>query len=146
MGRIQTELEAILELSIKASGERSHWHQGRDDFAQVFFYDALDPLSVGAGEALTAYVYVAPDASLEMLGFQWRTGYSWNRAYWGADRIPAEWGGHRRRMGDLPPAGGWLRLVVPAADVELENAVLNGFAFMTYGRGDAFVDRVGKLR
>src|SRR6185295_10461596 len=68
-----------------------------------------------------------------------------HRAYWGANLI--SWGTDgtvsRRYMGALPAAGQWVRLSVPAVQVGLEGAIVNGMAFTLYG-GRATWDYAGK--
>ena len=42
--------------------------------------------------------------------------------------------GSRRRLGDLPPLGEWVRLEVPVAQVALKpGAVIDGWAFTQFG-------------
>ena len=60
---------------------------------------------------------------------------TWNhRAYWGEDLIG--WGTNgtpdRRRLGELPAAGQWVRLRVPAAQVGLEHRTVHGVAFTLF--------------
>ena len=53
---------------------------------------------------------------------QWNDGNWEHRAYWGGNQI--DWGqdgsASRKHRGDLPAAGQWVRLEVPAADVGLK--------------------------
>jgi hypothetical protein len=105
----------------QAVGTHSHWFQG-------------DPagLEVAREDMLFAYVWIDPEQRPETILLQWHDGESWDHgAYWGADRIkegkadsPA-----RRSMGQLPPAGQWVRLTVPAKSVGLEGKKLRGMAF-----------------
>lgn len=111
------------------------------------FYDASATLVVEAGDTLFAYVWLDPAHVPSTVALQWRTGTSWDhRAYWGANVLPVQWGtegaASRRYMGALPPAGGWVRLEVPASAVGLEGAILNGMAF-TLVDGSAAWDYAG---
>lgn len=77
------------------------------------------------------------------------SGTTAHRAFWGADIIPYGVTGtvSRRRIGELPPAGVWTRLEVPAADVGLEARTLNGMAFTVNAREHFYCvwSRAGKL-
>ena len=100
---------------------------------------------IGAGEDLFADVYLDPKNPPEQIMLQWNDG-SWNhRAYWGANSIG--WGVDgtisRRHMGRLPPAGQWVRLIVPARAVGLEETSAHGMAFSLYG-GRAIWAKAGK--
>ena len=46
-------------------------------------------------------------------------------------------------MGDLPAAGQWVRLEVPASAVALEGRTVTGMAFTLYD-GQAYWDAAGK--
>ena len=61
---------------------------------------------------------------------------SWeHRAFWGDDRL--NWGAlgtpSRWRVGDLPTAGVWTQLDVPAATVGIAGAHVSGMAFSAFG-------------
>jgi hypothetical protein len=89
---------------------------------------------VERGDVLFAYVWLDPASTPKEVMLQFNDGNWEHRAYWGEDRIG--WGVNgtvsRRRMGDLPPAGRWVRLEVPASAVGLEGRVLNGMAFTLF--------------
>src|SRR6185295_14113367 len=112
---------------------------------QHYFYNATATLSVAAGDTLFAYVYLDPANPPSEVMLQWNDGSWEHRAYWGANLIP--WGADgtvsRRFMGALPPAGQWVRLSVPAAQVGLEGRTLNGMAYTLYS-GRATWDYAGK--
>ncbi len=106
-----------------------------------YFQDATETLTLAAGDRLYCWVYLDPDNLPRTLMFQWRTAADWNhRAYWGDNLI--DWGqdgtASRLRIGDLPTAGEWVRLEVPAASVGLGNTVINGMAFTLYGGRAAY--------
>ncbi|MBA3241760.1 MAG: RHS repeat-associated core domain-containing protein [Acidobacteria bacterium] len=112
---------------------------------QQVFTGATATLAVGAGEWLTAYVYLDPASPPSEIMMQWNDGTWEHRAYWGANQIG--WGtdgtNSRRYMGPLPAAGQWIRLEVPASQTGLEGSIVTGLAFTLYG-GRATWDRAGK--
>ena len=75
----------------------------------------------------------------------WNDGSWEHRAYWGANVIT--YGSNnspgRIRLGDLPPAGKWVRLTVPANTVALENAEVHGMGF-AHVDGKATWDSTGR--
>jgi hypothetical protein len=108
-----------------ALGTHGHWFQG-------------DPVGhpVAPGDVLYTYVYLDPQHTPETLLVQWHDGDGWEHgAYWGAERIKEGKAGSpaRRSLGDLPPAGKWVRLEVPAKAVGLEGKTLRGMAFKLHG-------------
>ena len=117
----------------------SNWHQH-------YFYGATATMTVGAQDVLFAVVYLDEDNPPDEVMLQWHTSATgWeHRAYWGDNRIP--WGldnaAGRRRMGDLPRGGEWVRLEVKASDVGLANAVVDGMAFALWS-GKASFDYCG---
>ncbi|HET9867042.1 MAG TPA: discoidin domain-containing protein, partial [Nitrospira sp.] len=112
---------------------------------QHFFYGATATLTINPGDKLMAYVYIDPANVPNQIMLQWNDGTWEHRAYWGANLIG--WGvdgtNSRRFMGQLPAAGQWVRLEVPASLVGLEGRTLNGLAFSMWG-GRATWDRAGK--
>lgn len=116
---------------------------------QHYFEGATDTMVVNAGETLYAYVYLDPANPPSEIMLQWSDAITgWNhRAFWGADRITS-WGtlgtASRRYMGPLPkPPGEWLRLEVPAAQVDLEGRTVTGMAYTLFD-GAATWDEAGK--
>jgi IPT/TIG domain len=112
---------------------------------QHYFYAASATLSISAGDTLTAYVYLDPANLPSEMMLQWNDGSWEHRAYWGANLIVAGTDGtaSRQYVGVLPPAGQWVRLSVPAAQVGLVGSTLNGMAFALYD-GRATWDHAGK--
>jgi len=100
---------------------------------------------VNAGDILFAYVYLDPENPPSEIMLQWNNGNWEHRAFWGANNISygIEGTASRAYMGPLPSAGQWVRLQVPASQVGLEGATINGMAFSQYD-GRATWDRVGK--
>jgi hypothetical protein len=121
----------------QAIGTHRHWFQG-------------DPVGhvVGAGDILFVYVRVSEQHPPETIMLQWHDGEGWEHgAYWGADRIrefkastPA-----RRFLGELPAAGKWVRLDVPAASVGLDGKTIRGMSFILSG-GQCFWGRAGSVQ
>jgi len=119
---------------------------------QQTFSGASDTMAVNVGDVLIAYVFIDQSNPPSEIMLQWKDNapgweQSWeHRAYWGSNDI--NWGTNgtsgRRWMGALPPAGGWIRLEVPASQVGLEGKTVNGMAFTLYG-GRATWDRAGKV-
>lgn len=124
-------------------------HEGPPLVYAYYFDDAPEAMPVGVGDTLFAYVYLDPAHPPGEIMLQWKAGSEhgdWeHRAYWGGDLI--HWGvdgaASRRRIGDLPPAGRWVRLEVPANIVGLENRLVRGFS-LTISNGRAAFDRVGR--
>jgi len=112
-------------------------HRSRlaDGLHQHYFDSAAQTLDAGTG-SLFCWVHLDPDHPPRTLMLQWHAaGGDWeHRAYWGENLIG--WGADgtasRLRMGDLPTAGQWLRLEVPAASVGLARATLDGMAFTLF--------------
>ena len=103
------------------------------------------PLKIGAGDKLFANVFIDPANPPKQIMLQWNTSGWKHRAYWGANVIP--WGKdkstERMRLGDLPKAGEWVRLEVPAAVVGINPGdVIVGWAF-TQHDGVAYWDASG---
>ena len=118
------------------ASRRAHESAIAAGFHQHFFHGATSTLPVAAGDVLMAYVYLDPANLPSQVMLQWNDGANWeHRAYWGESRLP--WGvegtASRLRAGDLPPAGQWVRLAVPAAQVGLAGSTLAGMAFTLFG-------------
>ena len=126
-------------------GARSHTFENAEGQVQHLFTGA-DPLSLESNrDVLFAYVYLDPDKPPTEIMLQWNDGTWEHRAFWGADSIkfaksdtPAQ-----LRLGDLPPAGQWVRLEIPAAKVGLRGgAAINGISFDQVG-GKVYWDSAG---
>jgi len=136
----------ILWIAIAFSGTLAHQSAAASGLHQHYFDLASQTLSVGAGEVLYAYIYMDPANPPVELMLQWNANGSWeHRAYWGANNIAYGNNGteSRRAIGNLPAAGQWVRLEVPASQVGLENTTLRGMAFSAYG-GKVTWDAAGK--
>jgi hypothetical protein len=118
-----------------------HTEAAQEGLHQHYFENATSQLTTTTGESLFAWVFLDPTNPPSQLMLQWRAGSSWeHRAYWGASRI--RWGtegeASRLRVGALPLPGRWVRLEVPAADLGIEGAALNGMAFTLHDGAAAF--------
>ena len=112
--------------------------------AVVGRFDYVTLTSTDPAGVISTYVYLDPANLPRTIMLQFRTlnPDSWeHRAYWGENLIP--WGTDgtvsRKRMGDLPVAGEWVRLEVAAADVGIAGHELHGMAFTVYD-GQAWWD------
>jgi hypothetical protein len=113
--------------------------------SQHFFTGANPTLSIGAGTKLFTYVYLDTLNPPKEIMLQFNDGTWEHRAYWGGDKI--DWGkkdtASRRRLGDLPETGKWVRLEVDATQVGLKpGAKLNGWAFTQFD-GKVYWDKAG---
>jgi hypothetical protein len=112
---------------------------------------AADDLPVAAGEVLYTYVWLDPaNPPRSIMVAYGATGASteWeHRAYWGENLILPGHGvdgtAGRLPMGPLPAAGGWVRLAVAAADLDLAGATVTTVGVYAYDGRVAF-DRFGK--
>ena len=97
---------------------------------------APTPLQVAPDGTLYAWVLIDREHPPQQLMLQFFAGSWEHRAYWGANRIG--WGNdgtasRRLQSAELPPAGVWTRLAVPAADLGLGERPISGMAFMLFG-------------
>lgn len=116
------------------TGARSS-RRAANGLSQHFFTGASEPLVIQPGDRLFAYVFLDPREPPRTIMLQWNDGVWEHRAYWGENTIG--WGndgtGSRRRIGDLPKFGEWVRLEVDARSVDLKpGAKVNGWAFTQF--------------
>ena len=97
------------------SGRQAHTAPVMAGAQQHYFLGAATPLSIGMGDTLFTYIYLDPKAMPREVMFQWNNGVWEHRAFWGEDLISFGTTGtaSRRRMGDLPAPGKWVRLEGP---------------------------------
>jgi subtilisin family serine protease len=124
---------------------------GGEHHHAAYFANAGDSLLVEAGDVLYTHVWLDPDhlpqSIMLILNDDDNTWADERRAYWGGNLIQTGKGTEgtstRLRIGDLPPAGGWVRLEVPAAELDLEGETLMGYALYAYD-GRVALDQIGK--
>lgn len=125
---------------MKASGTRSHVEPPGVGGAEHFFTSATATIVPGPQEDLFVYAYLDPCDPPRAIMLGWNDGAAWPRAYWGEDLFPYS---PRTRIGNLPDAGGWVKLAVPSTTLGLAGRTISGMAFSVYG-GRAWFDRAGK--
>ncbi len=127
------------------SGRKSLRKQGGDGVQDVFESSAPS-LTVPQDAKLFAHVYLDPKNPPTQIMLQFNTGDWEHRAVWG-DVEAIKWGDKdtpsRRRIGDLPKAGEWVRLEFDASLVGLKPGdALRGLAYTQFG-GTVFWDKAG---
>jgi len=117
-----------------------HVEPVRSGIHQHFFEAASPAFSAGNDPLLYAWVYIDPNDPPREVMLQWLVGNWEHRAFWGWDLVP--WGAAgpaRQRAGGLPPAGEWVRLSVPIADVGIASTQpITGMAFTLFDGSAAF--------
>ncbi len=109
------------------------------------FFDRAQPLVVDQDQTFFASVYLDPENPPLEIMLQWNDGSWEHRAYWGENKI--DWGkdksASRKRLGDLPETGKWVRLEIPVEAVGLKTgSKINGWAFTQFD-GTVYWDRAG---
>ena len=129
-----------------ASGALAHCAELAPGLHHHFFAGATTPLVIGAGDVLYAYVFIDPANPPRGLQLTWLADNWEHRAYWGENvwNEGVDGAASRKRMGDLPAAGSWVRLEVPASAVGLEGKSATGMGFTLFD-GRASWDRAGKM-
>lgn len=129
------------------SGERSLRRSGKG-LHQVYFKEGTEPLTIGPGDKLFAYVYLDAKDPPKAIMLQYYTRNWDHRANWGdPDVISFEANGTPEKLdqGALPEAGKWVRLEIEAAAVGLKpGAKVAGLAFTQFD-GTAYWDKAGLL-
>jgi hypothetical protein len=105
------------------------------------------PAAVHEGDQLFLWVYLDPAKPARALMLQANVNGDWaHRAYWGEADIPygkSAGGTAYHRAGDLPRAGEWTRLSVPAAAVGIAPGSKIGQLACTQFGGRVYWDNVG---
>ncbi len=127
------------------SGTRAHQSIVGSGIHDYTFNWASQTLTVATGETLYAYIYLDPANPPTQVMLSWNGG-SWDhRAYWGANTINHGVNGtaSRLRIGDLPAAGRWVRLEIPASALGLEGKTVTGLS-LSLNDGRVWLDQTGK--
>ncbi len=104
-----------------------------------------NPLAIGPDGQIYLELWCDPESPPRAVMVQVRAGGSWgHRAFWGDDVIELGTPGTaaRRRLGELPAAGHWTRLSIPAGVIGLTKAEVSDLAFTLFD-GRAAFDAVG---
>ena len=128
------------------SGAKAHQSNLAAGLHEHGFQSAATTLPVAVGDTLFVHVYLDPVNTPGELMLSWQSDHWEHRAYWGINKIDYGKPGSasRRHMGNLPKAGEWVLLSIPAKDVGLEGQTVTGMTFSLYG-GRATWDYAGKI-
>ncbi len=127
------------------SGTKAHQSALANGLHEHSFNWASATMPVAAGDVLYAYIYLDPANPPTEIMISWLADNWEHRAYWGANSINYGKDGtaSRRKAGDLPATGKWVRLEVPASQVGLEGKTVKGMSFALFG-GRATWDYIGR--
>ncbi len=135
--------------TIKASGNLA-LYQETTPSAEGFhsWYGAWGhPMVLAPGDHLTAWVYIVPGAAIDGIALELGENIGGGvRAWWGTETFDWDpWSVVKYRIGDLPPAGGWVHLSVPvsALGITSPRTFVNG-GMRCSGTGRVVWDRFGK--
>ncbi|MEA2235091.1 MAG: hypothetical protein QOD83_4907, partial [Solirubrobacteraceae bacterium] len=121
------------------SGATTHASAVAADLHQHFFEKVPDAakLKVGHEDFLFAEIFLDPVNLPQQVMLQWKDETWDHRAYWGSSKIAlgVESTASLRYMGQLPSAGDWVRLEVPAYFVGMAGRDISGVAFTLFGGG-----------
>jgi hypothetical protein len=130
-----------------ASGIRAHQSNLASGLHEHFFdWAYFGMMAIAPGDTLFAWVYLDPVNPPREIMLSWRADNWEHRAYWGANLIEYGTNGttSRLRVGDIPAAGGWVKLTVPAGAIGLGTTGLYGMSFSLFD-GRATWDATGKI-
>jgi uncharacterized membrane protein len=141
------------ESPLPALGTRSRLQKADADKKAQHYVKGLKAPRVGSRDTLFINVFLDPKNPPQQIMVQWNDGSmhdgGWmHRAYWGEDKIKYGQADTptRRRLGDLPQAGTWVRLEIPAKLVgfDTDGTRLVGIAFDQFG-GTVHWDAAGVI-
>jgi hypothetical protein len=94
------------------------------------------PLPVRSDDVLFTHVFLDPRNAPAQICIEFSDGGNWDhRVWWGVEKMkkaPAE-GAAWRRLGNIPSAGQWTRLEIPARAVGLDGRQVREIAFCVFG-------------
>ena len=114
-------------------------------FSQIYILGAERGLRFGAEDKFFVNVFLDADQPPKEIMLQFNDGDWEQRAYWGENLIAFGQNetSSRKRLGDLPATGRWLRLEVDVSDVGFKSSSeIRGIAFSQNG-GKVFWDSAG---
>ena len=127
------------------SGDQIHFSPFATSLNMHSFYDTSDTFHPRADDVLFTYLFIDPSyASPSTVLLQWKAddGSGWNhRANWGLISYPTLT--PQEQMGSIPPAGQWVKLEIPAWQVNASGRALNGMMYLMKS-GQAGWDLAGK--
>jgi hypothetical protein len=148
-----SQVAATREAFIWVSAPTHPAHSGEKSFHRVMngfdrnnelhacrFEKIQQPVAIGPRDAIFAHVYLDPDDPPEALMLGYKTD-RWNGGVWGAEN-KIDFGTIRKPLGGLPETGKWVRLEIPAKEVELDGLAIQGLAFLQFG-GTVYWDKAG---
>jgi hypothetical protein len=113
---------------------------------EQYFNFAWDPLTLATGDSFYIWVFVPTNSTTRQLVLSFCAGNWEHRAYWGTRILSyaPEGSAGQYRVGDMPRAGAWTRLEVPASAIGLEGKSVVGLS-LTLSEGVVIFDQAGKL-
>jgi hypothetical protein len=124
------------------SGKTSHLSESDGRESQHVFNGAK--FTVKPTDKLFTYVYLDPAKPPKSIMLQFHAGPNWNhRAYWGDESIEFA---PKKKFGELPKAGGWVRLEVTAREVGFNDPIttVDGVSFDNFD-GKCYWDKTGQV-
>jgi len=136
------------ETDTRYSGIRSHTNPTKNGVHGHYFIRPDNPLYLAEEDHIVQYVYLSSEhPPLEiLLQFYTDKGNGEHRAYWGKNLIQTcgiQNSASLRFMGELPGTGAWIRLTIPASQLDLAEKQVRGIAYVAYN-GKVWWDRTTK--
>ncbi len=136
------------QTTIKTSGELALYQEATpsQQSFNAWYGDYPNPMYLSPGDQVSAYLYIAPGASLDGIAIELGAWYGGGATlYWGNNVFGPLWSGIPIRVGDVPPAGGWVHLTVPASSFLTAPERYTNMGFRAAGTGTLVWDRMGKV-
>jgi RHS repeat-associated protein len=126
----------------QASGNSSLVVRGNPGAQGVWFWQAT-AMTPSATENLMVHVLIDPCDPPREIMVGWYDGSWEHRAYWGENLMPYATPAGMTKFGEVPVAGEWVTLEIPASALNLSQHAISGIALDVYG-GRVWFDRIGK--